>query len=48
VKTGDYIVAVNGVPTNTMNDFYASLVDMANKQVELTVNGKASMDGSRR
>ena len=48
VKAGDYIVAVNGVPTNTMVDIYASLVNMADKQVELTVNTKGSMDGSRK
>mgnify|MGYP000880860806 CR=1 FL=1 len=48
VKAGDYILAVNGAPTNTMTDIYASLVNMANKQVELTVNSKGAMDGSRK
>lgn len=47
-KAGDYIIAVNGTPTNTMNDIYASLVDMAGKQVELTLNSKAGADGSRK
>ncbi|MFI5135802.1 MAG: PDZ domain-containing protein, partial [Chitinophagales bacterium] len=48
VKAGDFIVAVNGAPTNQMNDIYASLVNTAGKQVELTVNSKASADGSRK
>ncbi|MGP8215589.1 MAG: PDZ domain-containing protein [Bacteroidia bacterium] len=48
VKQGDYIIAVNGAPTNAMVDIYASLVNMADKQVELTINGKASAEGSRK
>jgi len=48
VKTGDYIIAVNGKPTNKMNDIYASLYDKAGKQVELTINGTASEQGSRK
>ncbi len=48
VKEGDFIIAINGAPTNTMNDIYASLVNTAGKQVELTVNGKASPDGARK
>lgn len=48
VKVGDYIIAVNGAPTNTMTNMYASLVNMANKQVELTINTKPSTEGSRK
>lgn len=48
VKPGDYIIAVNGVATNTMTDIYSSLVNMADKQVELNVNTKASAEGSRK
>ena len=48
VNPGDYIIAVNGSPTNTMADIYESLVNMADKQVELTVNSKASAEGSRK
>ena len=44
---GDYIIAVDGQPTNTMKDIYASLVDKANKEVELTVNAKPAAEGSR-
>ncbi len=47
VREGDYILAVNGVPTNTMNDIYTSLIGTAGKQVELTVGRKASMEESR-
>ena len=38
INEGDYIIAVNGEQTNTMNDIYASLVNTADKQVELTIN----------
>lgn len=48
VKPGDYIIAINGAPTNTMNDFYAGLLNTAGKQVELTINNKAGTDGSRK
>jgi len=48
VKEGDYIIAINGTATNTMVDIYSSLVNMADKQVELTINSKASAEGSRK
>lgn len=48
VNTGDYILAVNGAPTNQMTDIYASLVNQDGRQVELTVNTKPSMEGSRK
>ncbi|HUM48343.1 MAG TPA: S41 family peptidase, partial [Chitinophagales bacterium] len=48
VKAGDYILAVNGAPTNSMTDIYAALVNTADKQVELTVNSKAAMEGNRK
>ncbi len=44
---GDYIVAVNGAPTNTMDNIYESLVNTVGKQVKLTLNSKASADGGR-
>ncbi len=47
VTTGDYILAVNGVSTRTMNDIYMSLIGTAGKQVELTVGKNTSMEGSR-
>lgn len=48
VNKGDYIISVNGKATNTMNDIYASLVNMADKQVELMVNSKPSATGARK
>lgn len=47
VKAGDFILAVNGVPTNKINDIFESLVNTADKQVTLKINSKPSTDGSR-
>ena len=47
VSEGDYILAVNGKPTNKMDNIYQSLVNTAGKQVQLKVNGKAQLTGSR-
>jgi len=47
VSEGDFIIAVNGKPTSDMTDIYESFVDKAGKQVQLTVNSKASDDGAR-
>ena len=48
VSEGDFILAVNGEPTNKMDNIYASLVGMNDKEVELTVNNKADFNGSRK
>jgi tricorn protease len=48
VHTGDYIIAVNGVATNTTNDIYSLLVNTADKQVELMVNSRPSADGAHK
>ncbi len=48
VKEGEYIVGVDGKPTNTMADLFIAFVGKAGKQVTLTVNGKASESGSRK
>lgn len=48
VKEGDFILAVNGEPTNKMDNIYASLVGKNDKEVELTVNSKADFNGSRK
>lgn len=42
VSEGDYIIAVNGKPTNTMNDIFEALVNTAGKQVTLKVSAKSS------
>ncbi len=47
VKEGDYIIAVNGQPTNDMVNIYESLINTAGKQVVLTVNSRATKTGSR-
>jgi len=48
IQVGDYILSVNGNPTNGMKDIYSSLVGYAEKQVELTVNSKPETAGSRK
>jgi len=48
VKTGDYIIAIDGKPVTTVNDIYELLVDKANREVEITYNSKATLDGSRK
>ncbi|HAP36625.1 MAG TPA: protease [Bacteroidetes bacterium] len=47
VKEGDYIISVDGNPTNEMNDIYESLVGTAGKQVKLKVNSSPKESGSR-
>ncbi|MBN2007939.1 PD40 domain-containing protein [candidate division KSB1 bacterium] len=44
---GDYIIAVNGKPTNTIPNIYKALVNTAGKQVTLSLNNKPSPDGAR-
>jgi tricorn protease len=46
VNEGDYIVKVNGKPTNEMVDIYASLVGTAGKQVQLSINQSPDLDGA--
>ncbi len=42
---GDFITAVNGKPTNEMEDIYAVLIGTAGNQVELTLNKEAKVGG---
>jgi len=44
---GDFIVAVNGEPTDKMTNIYAALVNTVGKQVTLTLNSTASAEGGR-
>lgn len=46
-KEGDFIVAVDGVPTKDMNNIFEALVDKAGKPVVLSLNSKASEAGAR-
>ncbi|MBT3422783.1 MAG: protease [Bacteroidetes bacterium] len=48
IQEGDFILAVNGESTKLMQNIFASLIGSANKQVELTVNSKAELAGSRK
>lgn len=45
VKEGDYIVAINGIPTTTADNIYSMLVGKAGVLTELSVNSKASENG---
>ncbi|HZZ77565.1 MAG TPA: PDZ domain-containing protein, partial [Gemmataceae bacterium] len=47
VNEGDFIIAVNGQPTNEMVNIYEALVDSAGKQVRLKINKDATDKGSR-
>ena len=47
VKTGDYIVAINGTPVSSLPNLYQALIGTANKQVILRVNSKPSDAGAR-
>lgn len=48
MKPGDFILAIDGKPTDKMQDIYAALQGKADKEVELTVNSLASTAGSRK
>jgi tricorn protease len=47
IRPGDFIVAVNGRPTNEMVNIYEALLDTPGKQVRLKVNSKPMEKGSR-
>jgi tricorn protease len=46
-REGDYILAIDGKPTNTMTDIYEALVNTAGKQVTLKLNAEPKEAGSR-
>ncbi len=46
-REGDYIIEVNGKPTNQMRDIYEALINTVGKQVRLRLNSKAEEAGSR-
>jgi len=48
VKAGDFILAVDGQNLQSLSDIYSTLVGKANKTVELVVNSKPDMAGSRK
>lgn len=47
-KAGDYIVAIDGVPTNSVKDMYALLVGKANVPTELSLNARPELAGARK
>jgi len=48
VNEGDYILAINGKSLKDINNIYEYLINKADKEVELTVNNKASFTKSRK
>lgn len=48
VNAGDFIISINGKLTSSMTDPYESLVGMAEKPVELTVNSSPKEEGSHK
>lgn len=47
VRVGEYVIAVDGVPANSVKNFYALLENKAERVVVLRVNAKPSADGAR-
>lgn len=45
-NAGDYILAVDGEPVNTMANIYEALLNTVNKQVKLRLNSRPEMAGS--
>lgn len=46
-KVGEYIIAIDGQPTPTVNNYLELLQDKADKDVILTLNSKPSAEGAR-
>lgn len=47
-KVGDYIVAIDGIPTNTVKDMYSLLVGKAEVPTEIILNSKSQLAGGRK
>lgn len=47
-KAGDFIVAIDGVPTNSVKDMYALLVGKADVPTEISLNSKPALAGARK
>ena len=48
VKEGDYIVAIDGIPTTTTDNVYSLLVGKAGVLTELSINSNPSAQGARK
>jgi len=47
-EVGEFIVAIDGIPTNSVKDMYSLLVGKANVPTELTLNSKPQLSGARK
>lgn len=47
-KEGEYVVAIDGVATNSVKDMYALLVGKANVPTEIMLNSKPQLAGARK
>src|SRR5690606_27553561 len=47
VNEGDYLLAVDGVDTRTVKNFYQLMQDKGDQQVSLRVNSRPQLSGSR-
>jgi tricorn protease len=48
IRTGDYVLAVNGVPVDVSKDIWAAFVGRDNKVVTVTVSSKPTLDKDAR
>lgn len=48
VKEGEFIVAIDGIATNSVKDMYSLLVGKAGVPTEISVNSKAELSGARK
>jgi tricorn protease len=48
VNEGDYLLAVNDAPIDTSKDPWAAFEGLADKTVQLTINDKPTLEGSRK
>lgn len=48
IKNGDYILAVNGNEIDTSKNFYSYFLNLADQEVELTVNDRPGLVGARK
>jgi len=46
-RVGEYLIAIDGIPTNTVKNYLELLQDKADKDVILTLNSSPKMEGSR-
>lgn len=47
-KVGEFIVAIDGIPTNSVKDMYSLLVGKADVPTEISLNSKADLAGARK